>query len=218
VNQILESHGVADRYTGPLLMRSFVGQNFRGMMVSLQRKYGYTMDPLTLEMYVAREEDAVIERLCAELQPCEGVDNVLKWLNETGVYSMAVVSNSAFRRVWAALEKVGQDKYFGKADVFSAATSLSRPTSKPDPAIYLFAMERCGKKPTECLAIEDSKSGTLSAARAGITVLGYVGSYEGEKREEMRKVLTEAGACLVMEHWGQFEEYLEKIEQMQTTA
>jgi HAD superfamily hydrolase (TIGR01509 family) len=213
-NEILALHGFADRYTGPMLLRDFVGQNFRGMMVSLQQKYGYAMDPLELEAYVAREEDAVIEMLRAELRPCEGVEEVLRKFKEMGTYRMAVVSSSALRRVRAALEKVQQDKYFAKEDVFSAASSLPKPTSKPDPAIYLFAMESCEKEPGECVAIEDSKSGTLSAVRAGLKVVGYVGSYEDEKREEMKGVLREAGACVMMDHWSQFEECLEKIERI----
>jgi len=38
-NEILEKHGKSARYTGPQLLKEFVGQNFRGMMVSLQKKY-----------------------------------------------------------------------------------------------------------------------------------------------------------------------------------
>jgi len=124
---------------------------------------------------------------------------------------MAVVSSSALRRVQASIEKVGQDKFFDKALVFSAATSLPKPTSKPDPAIYLYAMEGINSLPEECVAVEDSKSGTTSAVRAGIRTVGYVGSYPPEKQDEIARVLLTAGAEIIMTEWSQFDVCLQRI-------
>ena len=42
-NEILEKKGISDRYTGPGLLKDFVGQNFRGMMVSLTKKYNFSL-------------------------------------------------------------------------------------------------------------------------------------------------------------------------------
>jgi len=208
-NEILASRGIADRYTGPQLLSEFVGQNFRGMITNLKAKYHYDMDEAELEKYVTREEDQVIAKLKEKLQSCEGVDDVLPGLE--GRYTLAVVSSSALRRVVASVEKVGQDKYFAQR-VFSAASSLPKPTSKPDPAIYLWAMEKLGVKAIECVAIEDSRSGTLSGVRAGIRVVGYVGSYEEHEKDKMRATLKESGAKPIMEHWSEFEGVLKAIE------
>lgn len=198
-------------FTGESLIIEFVGQNFRGMMVSLQQRYGFDMTQDELEGYVRREEDVVIAKLKEKLVSCPGVDAVLERLAASGKYKLAVVSSSALRRVRASVEKVGQDKYFGD-DIFSAATSLPKPTSKPDPAIYLHAMKTLGKTAEECVAVEDSKSGTLSGARAGIKVIGYVGPYKESEREKMVKVLTEAGAGVIMHGWSEFDDCLAKIE------
>ena len=165
-----------------------------------------------MEKYVRSEEDAVIAKLRAGLRPCDGVDEQLANLAAEGKYTLAVVSSSALRRVRASIEKVGQDKYFPGDAVYSAATSLPTPTSKPDPAIYLHAMEKLGKKPEECVAIEDSKSGTLSGTRAGIKVIGYVGPYEDSKKDEMIQVLSDAGAVVIMKDWKEFPSILEKIQ------
>lgn len=124
---------------------------------------------------------------------------------------MGVVSSSAHRRVVASLEKANQAVYFPPDRVFSAATSLPKPTSKPDPAIYLFACEKLGAPPATCVAVEDSKSGATSAVRAGIPVIAYVGSYETpEKRNEMAKSLKDIGAAAVMYDWAEFENCLEQ--------
>ena len=222
-NTILRDHKVAgyigneveeerkSPYTGSILMSEFVGQNFRGMLLSLCKKHNLTLTDDELQRYVGAEEDAVIAKINSTpgLQPCSGVFPELDWAKEQG-FEMAVVSSSALRRVNASLQKAGMDKYFG-SKVFSAATSLPKPTSKPDPAIYKFAVEKLGKTSEECVAVEDSKSGTLSAVRAGLKVVGYVGCYEGEERREMEKTLKENGAGVVMGEWGEFKSALESI-------
>ena len=197
-------------------MADFVGQNFRGMMVSLQAKYKFEMPADELERYVKEEENKVIAKLEAKAQPCPGVNDELEKIFQAKKYGMAVVSSSALRRVIASIKKAGQDKYFDSRFVFSAASSLPKPTSKPDPAIYLYALDTVRRKPENSVAIEDSKSGALSAVRAGIPVIGYVGPYDGEtKKMEMAKLLTDLGAKVIMRDWTEFPSCLAEIEAAQ---
>lgn len=212
-NEILEKRGIPDRYTGSQLIKDFVGQNFRGMMISLQAKYKFEMEKPELEEYVTKEEDKVIAKLEAKAQPCVGATEELEKLFASKKYGMAVVSSSALRRVRASIKKVDQDKYFEHDKIFSAATSLEKPTSKPDPAIYLHALDYVKKTAAETVAVEDSKSGALSAIRAGIPVIGYVGSYHGEELQtEMSKRLIDLGAKVIMTNWTEFEKCMEVIE------
>jgi HAD superfamily hydrolase (TIGR01509 family) len=212
-NEILARNDIADRYTGEELIQDFVGQNFRGMMVSLQAKYGFEIPKDEIEAYVKEEENKVIAKLEEKAVPCIGATEELERLQHSGKYDMAVVSSSALRRVRASIKKVNQDKYFKADHVFSAATSLPQPTSKPDPAIYLHALNVLGKKAEESVAIEDSRSGALSAIRAGIPVIAYVGSYHGDdKRGEMAAKLIELGAQVVMRDWAEFDSCLKQIE------
>lgn len=195
-------------------MNEFVGQNFRGVVVSLQKKFDFVLTGEELESFVSQEEDRVIATLEKKAQPCVGANPQLEKLAAEGKYGLAVVSSSALRRVKASIKKVDQEKFFPADHIFSAATSLTVPTTKPDPAIYLYACKVIGKQPQECVAVEDSKSGTLSAVRAGIPVIGYTGSYEGaEKQKEMANLLKETGAQVVMNDWNDFPQYLAEIEQ-----
>ncbi|KAM0452247.1 hypothetical protein ACHAPV_008724 [Trichoderma viride] len=212
INQICAERNVPVKFTGETLITEFVGQNFRGMLTTLQKTHGIEIAPDDLEKYVLMEEDAVIAKLKAALRPCVGVDEQLQALEAKKQYQLAVVSSSALRRVRASIEKVGQDKYFPGDVVFSAATSLEKPTSKPDPAIYLHALKTLGKKAEESIAVEDSKSGTLSATRAGIKTIGYVGPYAQDKQDEMEGVLRNAGAVVIMRDWSEFPGALAKIE------
>ena len=53
-----------------------------------------------------------------------------------------------------------------------------------------------GVDPTDCVAIEDSKSGASAALRAGIRCIAYVGCYHGaEKQREIAEVLIGPGKC-----------------------
>lgn len=215
-NELLEKHGKPDRYTADGLLEDFVGQNFRGMMVGLQKKHDFQMPPDEMEEYVNKELGAVTAKLSEKCQECPGAGNALAYLAEQG-YPMAVVSTSAKPRVVASLHKVGFDKYFPDDKVYSAATSLNPPSSKPDPKIYLFSCEQLGVKPEECITVEDSKSGATAAMRAGIPLIGYVGVYgieDGkEKMEQMAKVLTETcNADAIMYDWKEFPEILKKLE------
>jgi len=212
-NEILESKGVEKRYTGPELMTTFVGQNFRGVIKGMEDQYNFTLSDDEREKYVKMEEDRVIAKIKADGQPCVGANEALEKLAASGKYHMAVVSSSALRRVEASVVKVGQDKYFDKGMIFSAASSLPKPTTKPDPAIYLHAIETIGVKPEHCVAVEDSKSGTLSAVRAGIYTVAYTGSFEDPSQaKQVGEMLVSNGAKIVMEHWDEFGSILEKIE------
>lgn len=214
-NEILAKHNVKDRYTGPGLMADFVGQNFRGVVKGMEDKYGFTLSDEERESYVKMEEDRVIATLKAKAQPCVGANDVLAKIFADDQYKMAVVSSSALRRVEASVIKVGQDKYFPKGHIFSAATSLPKPTTKPDPAIYLHACKEIGVEPKQCIAVEDSKSGTLSAVRAGIYTIAYTGSYhDPSKAHEMAKLLMDNGAVVHMSHWNEFYDCVKKIEAM----
>lgn len=212
-NEILEKHGKSERYTGPQLLKEFVGQNFRGMMVSLTKKYNFTLSDDEFDEYVDRELGKVVEQLEAKAEPCEGVMPVVEKLYKDGNYGLAVVSSSALSRVEASIRKVGLDKYFPHNHVYSAATSLPKPTSKPDPAVYLHACKEIGVKPGECVAVEDSKSGATAAKNAGIPLIGYVGPYEEDEKPKMRQILKEeCGAIVVMEHWSEFFDCMKKVE------
>jgi HAD superfamily hydrolase (TIGR01509 family) len=216
-NQILAKQGITDRYTGDQLIVDFVGQSFRGMIMSLQKKYSFELSEEEIERYVKDEENAVIAKLEDKANPCEGVVDVLRKLHDENKYGMAVVSSSALRRVRASIIKATQNHSFLHDHVFSAATSLEKPTAKPDPAIYLHACRVIGVKPAECVAVEDSKSGATAAFRAGIPCIAYVGGYHsGKKQKEVAEVLTGPGVeCKnVMWHWSEFDKCLAEIEAM----
>lgn len=215
-NEILEKYGIDTRYNTDSLLEDFVGHNFRNMLLGLQKKHNFTMPQQEMEDYVAMELGRVTKKLSEKCIECPGVTEQLEWAKAQG-YPMSVVSTSAKPRVLASLEKTGLMRFFTVDTVYSAASSLNPPSSKPDPAIYLHACKELGVKPEECLTVEDSKSGATAGMRANIPLIAYVGIYgleEGTKKEdEMAKKLSdECKAKVVMRDWKEFPEAVKKIE------
>jgi len=60
---------------------------------------------------------------------------------------------------------------------------------KPDPEIFLFASRQMGFSPNECIVIEDSKAGVISAIKGGFNVYGFA-------NENNSKVLQDHGATI----------------------
>jgi beta-phosphoglucomutase-like phosphatase (HAD superfamily) len=215
-NIVMEKHNIKERYTADSLLEDFVGHNFRGMLKGLQKKHNFEMPEDEMDDFVQQELGAVTRKLSEKAVECPGVTTELNKLKEQG-YPMSVVSTSAKSRVVASIEKAGIAHFFPPEHVYSAATSLTPPSSKPDPAIYIYAAEQLGVKPSEAITVEDSKSGATAAMRAGIPCIGYVGIYgieEGkEKMDQMAKLLTEETKCAaIMYDWKEFQECLKKVE------
>ena len=194
-------------------MADFVGKNFRGMMAGLQENYHFQMPENELEDYVNREVDEVIKAIKAQAVECEGATQQVQWaMNQQ--YKMAVVSSSAGPRVEASVKRVQMDKYFPKDRIYSAATSLPEPTSKPNPAIYKFAMQELGVYCEECVAIEDSKSGAGAAVAANIPTIAYVGASPPHERDDLAKKLKDTGCKTRMDHWSEFPRVLKEMQDL----
>jgi beta-phosphoglucomutase-like phosphatase (HAD superfamily) len=211
VNEVLADYDVDEQFTPAELLEKFVGKSFRQMILDLSAEHSFKVSGDELERLVLEEEDRVITRLEKELEECDGVRGVLDWAKD--IYTCSVVSSSAMRRLLACVRKAAQEGYFGDR-IFSASSSLPTPQSKPNPAIYIHAMQVLGATADECLAIEDSGSGVRAAVAAGITVVAYVGAYETcEEQDAMARKLTELGAVTVMYHWDEFAAIVAGFEQ-----
>lgn len=215
-NEVLEKYGIPDRYDTDSLLEDFVGNNFRNMLIGLQKKHNFSMTQKDVEDYVDMELGRVTAKLSEKCEECPGVTEQLEWAKAQG-YPMSVVSTSAKPRVVASLQKTGLMRFFEDEHVYSAATSLNPPSSKPDPKIYLYACEQLGVKPEEVLTVEDSNSGATAAMRANIPTIGYVGIYgleEGKEKEAQmaEKLTNNCKAQVIMYDWKEFPECVKKIE------
>jgi len=175
----------------------FPGTTFRELFPALARDKGRQIPPGELEELVEREKLAVMEALRARLQPMEGSITVLEIFQNAG-REMAIVTSSALDRVRACVEATGQARYFPEGRIFSAQSIVPAVRPKPEPDIYIRAVEALARPVGSFIAVEDSPSGVTSARRAGLDVIGFVGAIGGEGARRIRaNQLFESGALLV---------------------
>lgn len=92
----------------------------------------------------------------------------LSRLKEDG-YRMAVCTNSIANTIDVMLKYADLNQYI---DFFLSADDVVNP--KPDPEIYVKAIERLGSVPEECLIVEDNENGIKAAVKSGAHVLKVV--------------------------------------------
>lgn len=90
-----------------------------------------------------------------------GAARLLSYLKENG-YKVALATATKPDRTKRYLQALDLYGYF---DEIVCASMVSR--GKPEPDIYVFAAEKLGLEPSECLALEDSQNGIKSASSAG---------------------------------------------------
>jgi HAD superfamily hydrolase (TIGR01509 family) len=187
------------RYEAEALRRATNGRNFRSTASILAAEAGANLDSADLEYWVAEERRAVTAHLARALKPDPSVAAALRALSRS--YALAVVSSSAAERVRACLQATGLDDLFAADRLFSAEDSLPEPRSKPSPAVYLHAIEALGISGEQAVAVEDAVPGVVSAAAAGIPVIGLLAFVPEDERDEREAELRAEGAHAVVESW-----------------
>lgn len=113
-----------------------------------------------------RRKELMEECLAREGIACKpGARGVLAALKERGV-TAAVATATDPERTRRYLQQAGLDSYF---DRVICATQVRE--GKPSPDIYLHACHMLGAAPEDCIAVEDSPNGVMSAFRAGCRVI-----------------------------------------------
>lgn len=144
----------------------FVGTTAESTLSHIKEEFNL---PITLEEMISRDQN-----LCKEVYerrgmiPIPGVIDCIKSLYKDGV-KLAIASSSTMHRIETVAKAFGITKYFQK---FISGADL--PHSKPQPDIFLKALEELGVSHKESVIIEDSLNGCLAAKAANIACVGFL--------------------------------------------
>ncbi|MCF8167259.1 MAG: HAD-IA family hydrolase [Rhodoferax sp.] len=94
-----------------------------------------------------------------------GIRQLIYAAHQAGL-QLAIATTTAPDNV-AALLETGLEKDWQKMFVAVGCGDMV-PNKKPAPDVYLWVMERLGRTPAECIALEDSENGLRSSLAAGI--------------------------------------------------
>ncbi|MBL8659371.1 MAG: HAD family hydrolase [Rhodospirillales bacterium] len=138
-----------------------------------------------------RERDYAAFR--KHLQATPGVEAML----EAMTAARCVASSGSLEKLDVTLSATGLLRYFAP-NVFSAE-QVAR--GKPAPDLFLYAAERMGARPQECIVVEDSVAGIQAARSARMRVIGYAGGGHADNAYARR--LAEAGATITVRRMDQ---------------
>lgn len=91
----------------------------------------------------------------------KGAKALLSYLKDNGC-KVALATATGIERTEKYLKQQGLYEFF---DEIVCASMVEH--GKPEPDIYVYAAEKIGLKPQECIALEDSQNGIKSASSAG---------------------------------------------------
>lgn len=138
------------------MFRSFAS---RFASVVFQEKYGKEYDYFAIRNRRNELMKAHIETNGIEIKP--EVKETLWAIKQKGI-QIAVVTATDEERTKSYLTEIGIYEWF---DSVICATMVER--GKPFPDVYLYACDRIGCTPKECMAVEDSPNGIQAASDAG---------------------------------------------------
>jgi beta-phosphoglucomutase-like phosphatase (HAD superfamily) len=200
-NRFLADLGADRSYSPGELQTMTNGKNFRAAATELAEARGRALSGAELDDWVQQEKDVVTRHLEQVLRPDPSVVGPVTQLGHR--FLLAAVTSSARSRLDACLRVCGLEGLFEPGRRFSAEDSLPRPTSKPDPAVYLLAARELGVGPGRAVAVEDSVNGALSAVAAGLPTIGTVQFVPPEQRAARVEALAEAGVGVLVETWSE---------------
>lgn len=145
----------------------------------LQEMFGQELDYYAVRDRRKELMEECLDRVGIQVKP--GAFQLLEYLKEHKI-TAAIATATDLQRTEKYLQLTGLRPYF---DTLISATMVKE--GKPSPDIYTYACEQLGLAPGECIAVEDSPNGVLSAYRAGCQVVMVPDQTEPD--EELQKLL-----------------------------
>jgi HAD superfamily hydrolase (TIGR01509 family) len=121
----------------------------------------------------------------AKLRP--GVRSLIDKSFADGI-RLAIATTTSLPNVEALLLSTYGEQGIDKFEVICAGDIIER--KKPAPDIYLLALENLGLPAEDCVAIEDSRNGLLSAHQAGIATVITPGIYTDDQNFDEAVLVT----------------------------
>jgi HAD superfamily hydrolase (TIGR01509 family) len=108
----------------------------------------------------------------SQIQPRSGVVKTIQGAKNKRL-KLALVTTTSQENISLLIEALSPNIQATDFDLIVDASSIKLP--KPDKAAYIFALERLGEKPDDCIAIEDNLGGVEAAIAAGLDCVAFPG-------------------------------------------
>jgi HAD superfamily hydrolase (TIGR01509 family) len=141
---------------------SMMGNSLNAVYKKIKEEFTYKED----ESEFVKKRTAIFEELVeTELKVIEGLIPLLENIKESGLKCAVATGNCR-----SIAEKIFKQLNILECFDFIICNEETK-HSKPDPWVYKFVAEKLGVSPQECIVLEDSNNGILSALNAGCKVI-----------------------------------------------
>lgn len=159
------------------MWKETLGTRNKEVVELLYAKHPWDLNRISLKELDDKIAEYVIDSIYRKGKEMKGVGELMSFLREQKVKT-ALASSSDFRVIGAVIDKLNLQDYF------EVAHSAEREDyGKPHPAVYLTTAKKLGVPPRNCLALEDSVNGLISAKAARMKCVVVPGdSMRNDKR------------------------------------
>lgn len=172
----------------------FRGKKLEDIFSYASKKYGTGNEPI--EKMIERKIEVYLSNALKDMQLLEGVSEFLEKLKNDSHYHYALTTSGRRIQQDRILSKFGLEKFF---EIMVTADDVSN--GKPHPEPYLATVEKLGEDPENCLVIEDSDNGIISAKAAGCLACGITNTFSQSNLES-------AGADMIVPDFYKLAEVL----------
>lgn len=176
-------------------IRRFSGKSQKTIMETVEGELG---QPLPCG-FAEQLENRILDALSKELEPIEGVEEIL-----SRIPRKCIASSGSPEKIQNSLKATGLVDHFLPQNIYSATMVQN---GKPAPDLFLLASERMGRRPSQCIVVEDSIHGIQAAKAAGMYVVGFTGGSH-IMNSNYHASLKRAGADEVCAHMTEFSAHL----------
>ena len=117
--------------------------------------------------HIVRSNEA--ELIDTKLEITPHVTDILSDTNFAHCIATGAIPDKHNKKV----EKLGLKKYFDEQNTFTATMVQN---GKPEPDLFIYAAQKMGYLPENCIVIEDSTAGIIAAKKADMKVIAYIGA------------------------------------------
>lgn len=183
MSEMLAQQGI--HYTREAYVEMLSGITYEAFHKKLRELHPHLPEGFRAELHVKLKEATE-----TQMKVIEGVRELLQNLKDHNI-PFAVCSNSGAESLIEKLKRADLFDYF--VPYIYSRHHVDNP--KPAPDMYELAAQNRGIDPKDCLVVEDSITGTMAGAAAGMTVIGFVG--EAHRQDFEAQLLERAGAKLI---------------------
>jgi len=181
-----------------IVLPESVYDNYKGrpdatMLPEILRARGFPTERI---QELLRRKRQLYEEIEHDLQAVDGAVDFVRWAASR--YKIALATSATARNREATL------RLLGIGDLFHAVVDASghqRP--KPDPEVFLIALEKLQLKAADCWIIEDSVNGLRAAKAAGCFSAAITTTFD-------KNTLASAGADIVVDSFSELQAVLER--------